>query len=120
MILSKKHYLCIISNIKGVAKMSTLELQFTVLDRVKNLNVNNETTGKLLESLLNILNLVPDISKKDKTTRKKGNVNTDNNVAKSKDIQRDRDLEFVREFLSTPYDNPMTADEAKRMICESL
>ena len=99
--------------------MSTLELQFTVLDRVKNLNVNNETTGKLLESLLNILNLVPDISKKEKATRKKGNVNTDNIVAKSKDIQRDRDLEFVREFLSTPYDNPMTADEAKRMIRES-
>lgn len=34
--------------------MSTLELQFTVLDRVKNLNVNNDTTGKLLEPLLNV------------------------------------------------------------------
>ena len=98
--------------------MSTLELQFTVLDRVKNLNVNNEITGKLLESLLNILNLVPDISKKDKTKAKSVG-NSDNKVKKSNDNQRDRDMEFVREFLSTPYDNPMTADEAKRMIRES-
>ena len=29
------------------------------------------------------------------------------------------DEDFVREFLATPYDNPMTADEAKQMIHES-
>ena len=29
------------------------------------------------------------------------------------------DEEFVRQFLATPYDNPMTADEAKQMIRES-
>ena len=29
------------------------------------------------------------------------------------------DEEFVREFLATPYDNPMTADEAKQMLRES-
>ena len=33
--------------------------------------------------------------------------------------QRTSDEEFVREFLATPYDNPMTADEAKQMIRES-
>lgn len=29
------------------------------------------------------------------------------------------DEDFVRQFLATPYDNPMTADEAKQMIRES-
>ena len=33
--------------------------------------------------------------------------------------QMTADEEFVREFLATPYDNPMTADEAKKMIRES-
>lgn len=33
--------------------------------------------------------------------------------------QKTADEEFVREFLATPYDNPMTADEAKQMIRES-
>lgn len=33
--------------------------------------------------------------------------------------QMTADEEFVREFLATPYDNPMTADEAKQMIRES-
>ncbi len=33
--------------------------------------------------------------------------------------QMSADEDFVREFLATPYDNPMTADEAKRMIRES-
>lgn len=33
--------------------------------------------------------------------------------------QLSADEEFVREFLATPYDNPMTADEAKQMIRES-
>ena len=33
--------------------------------------------------------------------------------------RRKADEEFVREFLATPYDNPMTADETKQMIRES-
>ena len=33
--------------------------------------------------------------------------------------QMSADEDFVREFLATPYDNPMTADEAKQMIRES-
>ena len=33
--------------------------------------------------------------------------------------QMTADEEFVRDFLATPYDNPMTAEEAKQMIRES-
>lgn len=32
--------------------------------------------------------------------------------------QRQADEEFVRDFLSTPYDNPTSADEAKNVIRE--
>ncbi|MCR5455757.1 MAG: hypothetical protein K6F33_12290 [Bacteroidales bacterium] len=33
--------------------------------------------------------------------------------------QREKDEALLRDFFSTPYDNPMTADEAKKMIRES-
>jgi len=33
--------------------------------------------------------------------------------------QMTADEEFVRDFLATPYDNPMTAEEAKQMIRKS-
>ena len=38
---------------------------------------------------------------------------------KDEEQQLTADEEFVRQFLATPYDNPMTADEAKQMIRES-
>ena len=51
--------------------------------------------------------------------REKEYEKTDMNESTIKQEAREKDEQFVRDFLATPYDNPMTADEAKRMIRES-